>query len=123
MQLVIGALESNNTWTVVHLPPGKHATCKWVYKVKYKSYGSMERYKARLVAKGYTQHHEIDYVETFSPVARMPTIRVIFRVATARGGSCINWMLIMPFCMVIYMKKYICILYLVILFLLVMYAN
>ena len=51
------AMELNNTWTVLPLPKGKHAIgCKCMYRVKYKSNGSIERYKARLVAKGYTQH-------------------------------------------------------------------
>ena len=50
------AMELNNTWTVLPLPKDKHVIgCKWIYKVKYKSDGSIERYKARLVAKGYTQ--------------------------------------------------------------------
>jgi hypothetical protein len=53
MQAKITALETNNTWIVTTLPPNKHPIgCKWVYKVKHKSDGSIERYKARLVAKG-----------------------------------------------------------------------
>ncbi|PKI41717.1 hypothetical protein CRG98_037919 [Punica granatum] len=52
----IHALELNNTWTIERLPPGKRPIgCKWVYKVKRKADGSVERYKARLVAKGFTQ--------------------------------------------------------------------
>ena len=55
MDAKILALEANNTWTVTSLPPGKKPIgCKWVYRVKYKSDGSIERYKARLVAKGFT---------------------------------------------------------------------
>lgn len=56
MQQEIQALESNGTWEVVSLPPEKTSiSCKWVYKVKYHSIGTVERFKARLVAKGYNQ--------------------------------------------------------------------
>lgn len=49
------ALASNNTWDVVDLPDGRSPIgCKWVFKIKLKSTGAVERYKARLVAKGYT---------------------------------------------------------------------
>ena len=55
MDAKILALEANNTWTITSLPPGKKPIgYKWVYRVKYKSDGSIERYKARLVAKGFT---------------------------------------------------------------------
>ena len=56
------ALLKNNTWTIVLLPEEKKAVgCKWVFSIKHKADGTIERYKARLVAKGYTQTYKVDY--------------------------------------------------------------
>ncbi|GJX08848.1 putative RNA-directed DNA polymerase [Tanacetum coccineum] len=66
------ALEENGTWTLEDLPNGKRAIdSKWVYKVKYKPNGEVERYKARLIANGFTQTEGVDYHDTFAPVAKL----------------------------------------------------
>ncbi|KAG8503428.1 hypothetical protein CXB51_001585 [Gossypium anomalum] len=78
----ICALEKNPTWTITDLPQGKKAVgCKWIFVVKYNSNGSIQRYKARLVARGFTQTYGIDFTETFAPVAKLNTIRVLLSLA------------------------------------------
>jgi hypothetical protein len=84
----IAALEQTGTWDLVPCPPRvRLITCKWVYKVKTRSDGSIERYKARLVARGFQQEHGRDYDETFTLIAHMTTIRTLLAVASVRAWS------------------------------------
>ena len=67
MDAEISALIQTGTWEFVDLPPDKQTVgCKWVYKIKYKADGSIERFKEQLVAKGFTQTEGIDFLETLS---------------------------------------------------------
>ncbi|KAH9658792.1 hypothetical protein KPL70_023626 [Citrus sinensis] len=76
------ALGKNQIWEVTDLPKGKKTVgCKWVFTIKYNSNGTLERYKARLVAKRFTQTYGIDYLETFTPVAKLNTVRVLLSMA------------------------------------------
>ncbi|MCO5596008.1 hypothetical protein L7F22_050061 [Adiantum nelumboides] len=80
------ALYGNEIWGLVTLPKGKKPIgCRWVYKVKHDSDGSVSRYKARLVAKGYAQTYGIDYEETFALLTKMATIRAVIAMAAAKS--------------------------------------
>eukprot|EP01018_Ginkgo_biloba_P002260 Gb_17709 [translate_table: standard] len=86
MQVEYDTLMRNNTWDLVVLPSGKKPIgCKWVYKVKCKVDGTLDKYKARLIAKGFSQVEGIDYDETFAPTTKMSTIYLILAMATQFG--------------------------------------
>nr|AAT38052.1 unknown protein [Oryza sativa Japonica Group]BAG97874.1 unnamed protein product [Oryza sativa Japonica Group] len=80
------ALIDNGTWRLVPRPPGANVvTGKWIFKHKFHSDGSLARHKARWVVRGYSQQHDIDYNETFSPVVKPSTIRVVLSITTSRS--------------------------------------
>ena len=110
MNAEIAALVSNHTWTLTPLPSNKKAIgSKWVYRVKYKVDGSVERYKARLVAKGFTQQERLDFTDTFSPVAKLTTVKTLLAISAVKGWHLVQLEVNNAFLkMGIYMRRYIC---------------
>ena len=86
METEMKSLKDNDVWKLVDLPPGKKAIgSKWVYKVKKGADGSTERYKARLVAQGFTKKYGTDYDQTFCPVVRQESLRVLIALSIQYG--------------------------------------
>jgi Reverse transcriptase (RNA-dependent DNA polymerase) len=79
------SLEANHKWDVVDRPEGANIVrSKWVFKIKLLPNGQVDKYNARLFARGFTQRHGIDYRETFAPVVRLESLRVLFALAAKR---------------------------------------
>uniref|UniRef100_A0A2N9GHF6 Reverse transcriptase Ty1/copia-type domain-containing protein n=2 Tax=Fagus sylvatica TaxID=28930 RepID=A0A2N9GHF6_FAGSY len=94
------ALKKNDTWELITLPRGKRTVgCRWVYTLKHKADGSIER--ARIVARGFTQTYSIDYLETFAPVAKLNSIpyESFCQLQLTDLGHCISSMSKRPFFM------------------------
>lgn len=77
----IDAILKNNTWELTTLPKRKQLlNNKWIFKIKRDNNGNIERYKARLVIKGCAQRQGYDYEETYAPVARLTTLRILLSI-------------------------------------------
>ena len=78
----VESILQNHTWELVDLPPSsKPLGYKWIFKKKMKAYGPIDKYKARLIIKGYNQKEGLDYFDTYSPVTRMSSIRMLIAIA------------------------------------------
>lgn len=82
----IHALEKNKTWELTKLLAGKHALgSKWVYKIKYKADGSIERYKTRLIILGNTQQEGVDFTKIFTLVSKMVIVWTLLSIVVAQN--------------------------------------
>ena len=80
------ALVNNDTWALVPLDNSQNLVgCKWIFKTKRKSDGSVDKFKVRLVAKGFHQHLGIDYQDTFNPAVKPTIVRIVLSIAVSRG--------------------------------------
>lgn len=81
------SLDQNQTWFLVEPPPSKTIVgCRWIYKLKHRANGTIEIHKARLVVKGYTQLESVNLFDTFSPVVKLTTVRVLLSLVAIH-----NW--------------------------------
>ena len=88
----IDSILQNHTWELVDLPVGcKPLGYRWIFKKKMKADGSIDKYKARLVIKGFRQKEGLDYFDTYSPVTRITSIRLVLAITSLRSfGSAPN---------------------------------
>jgi hypothetical protein len=94
IQAELRSHDANQTWTLIDHPKDKSiniVTCKWVFVIKRKADGSLDKYKARLVARGFTQRYGYDYDETFSPVVKSTTLRLLVGLAAAFQWEIVHW--------------------------------
>ncbi|XP_016709218.1 uncharacterized mitochondrial protein AtMg00820-like [Gossypium hirsutum] len=81
----IKMIQKNQTWKLVEKPTNRKTIgVKWVYRAKQNADGNLNKLKARLVVKGFSQRYGLDYMETFAPVARLDTIRLLVALAAQR---------------------------------------
>ena len=85
MQKELECLDENGTWEVVENINVKEVGSRWVFKIKRLADGSVDKYKARLVAKGFSQRPGMDYDETFAPVVRFDSLRLLLAIAATKG--------------------------------------
>ena len=105
----LDTLHKTHTWDMIALPPRKSAIgCKWVYKIKTRTNGSVECYKARLVVKGFTQEYGMDYEETCAPVARFTSVRSLLAIVVVCHLPLFQMDVKIHFLMVIFSRKYTC---------------
>ena len=85
MEEEYNSLMRNNTWDLVSLSKGRKLVwCKWIYQKKIAADGSIDKYKVRPVAKGFSQVPDIDYTETFAPLAKINSIHLTLAIATTQ---------------------------------------
>ncbi|XP_027915708.1 uncharacterized protein LOC114175139 [Vigna unguiculata] len=90
----LSALHNSGTWELVPLPFGKYVIgYMWVFAIKVGPDGTIDRLKACIVAKDYTQIFGLNYGDTFSPVAKMASVRLFIDMAALQSGLFINWTL------------------------------
>ena len=86
MKEKLAVIEKNQTWELVEKPKDRKIIgLKWVFRTKLKFDGSVNKHKARLVVKGYAQVWGVDFSETFAPVARLDTIRLVLALSAQKG--------------------------------------